>query len=214
VLEVSIRRNEPARWRRTSCKRCASDGRQWRIAEAWRCPGLQSGIQTGHARGSRRSAWRGVAALLGATFTTVIQITVGTTSRLANLDTELSGWDRHGPALLVVAAFALVMLVGAVRGGARPAIVAVAVCGAAALLIVLATDVPHLDDTGQVGRLYTDVVAGPELGFWLELAGGALLVVAGAGLWLLAGSVERGRAVSQRPARVAATGASRPPTAQ
>src|SRR4051812_38835994 len=61
----------------------------------------------------------GAAMLAVATFGTVIAITVGSTSRLANLDTALSGWDRHGPALLVVAGFALVMLLGAVRG-ARP----------------------------------------------------------------------------------------------
>jgi hypothetical protein len=35
-----------------------------------------------------------------ATFSTVIRITVGDDDALANLDTELSGWDRHGPALL------------------------------------------------------------------------------------------------------------------
>src|SRR3954467_2611153 len=123
----------------------------------------------------------GVAALAGATAATVIRITVGTTTRLANLDTELSGWERHGPALLVIGAFALVMLVGAVRG-ARPAMLAVAACGVAALVVALGLDLPHLDDTGQVGRLYTDASAGPEAGFWLELAGGVLLVVAGLGL--------------------------------
>src|SRR4051812_11545684 len=117
----------------------------------------------------------GVAALVAATFTTVIRITVGATTRLAALDTHLSGWDRHGPALLVIAAFALVMLVGAVRRGARPAVIAVIVCGAAALLVALAFDAPRLDDTGQVGRLYADASAGPGVGFWLELAGGALL---------------------------------------
>lgn len=127
----------------------------------------------------------GVAALVLATFSTVIRITVGTTTRLANLDTELSGWDRHGPALLVVAALALVMLVGAFRG-ARPAMAAVLVCGVAALFVVLAFDVPHLDDTGQVGRLYSDAAAGPRVGFWLELGGGVLLCVSGGGLWLLA----------------------------
>jgi hypothetical protein len=127
----------------------------------------------------------GVAALVLATFSTVIRITVGTTTRLANLDTELSGWDRHGPALLVVAALALVMLVGAVRG-ARPAMAAVLVCGVAALFVVLAFDVPHLDDTGQVGRLYSDASAGPEVGFWLELGGAALLCFAGAGLLVVA----------------------------
>jgi hypothetical protein len=131
------------------------------------------------------AALAGVGALVAATLQTVIRITVGTTTRLASLDTELSGWDRHGPALLVVAGFALVMLVGALRG-ARPAMVAVFVCGVVALVIALALDAPHLDDTGQVGVLYSDASAGPEIGFWLELCGGALLAVAGGGLLFVA----------------------------
>src|SRR4051794_19284442 len=96
------------------------------------------------------AAFAGIAALVVATFTTVIRITVGTTSSLASLDTALSGWDRHGPALLVIAALALVMLAGAFRRGARPAVVAVVVCGAVALAVGVVLDLPHLDDTGQV----------------------------------------------------------------
>src|ERR687885_1420888 len=126
----------------------------------------------------------GVAALAGATVSTVIRITVGTTTRLANLDTELSGWERHGPALLVIGAFALVMLLGAARG-ARPAMVAVFACGLAALVVALGLDLPHLDDTGQVGRLYTDASAGPRGGFWLEVLGGLLLVLCGGALSLM-----------------------------
>jgi hypothetical protein len=148
----------------------------------------------------------GAAMLVAATFGTVIAITVGTTSRLANLDTALSGWDRHGPALLVVAGFAVVMLLGAARG-ARPAMVAVLVCGLLALGVALVLDAPRLDDTGQVGRLYTDARAGPGAGFWLEVGGGVLLV--GAGGALLVGASGRGRS-----ARVAAQGASRSRTAQ
>jgi hypothetical protein len=142
-----------------------------------RAKGLRAGLLV--------AAVAGVAALVAATLNTVIRITVGTTTRLASLDTELSGWDRHGPALLVVAGFALLMLVGAVRG-ARPAMVAVLVCGVVALGIALALDVPRLDDTGQVGQLYSDASAGPRAGFWLEACGGALLAVAGGGLFLLA----------------------------
>jgi|tagenome__1003787_1003787.scaffolds.fasta_scaffold20482863_2 hypothetical protein len=125
----------------------------------------------------------GVAALAVATFTTVIAITVGTTSRLARLDTSLSGWDRHGPALLVIAALALVMLAGAARG-ARPAMAAVLVCGVFAVVVALGLDLPHLDDTGLVGELYSDASAGPGVGFWLEVGGAALLCVAGGGLLL------------------------------
>jgi hypothetical protein len=142
-----------------------------------RAKGLRGGLLV--------AALAGAGALVAATLTTVIRITVGTTTRLASLDTELSGWDRHGPALLVVAGFALLMLVGAFRG-ARPAMVALAVCGLAALVIAVALDAPHLDDTGQVGQLYSDASAGPRVGFWLEMCGGALLAVAGGGLFLLA----------------------------
>jgi hypothetical protein len=155
-----------------------------------------SGVQTGLLV----AGLAGVGALVGATLTTVIRITVGTTTRLASLDTELSGWDRHGPALLVIAGFALVMLLGAYGRGARPAMAAVAVCGAAALVVALGFDLPHLDDTGQVGRLYDDASAAAAAGFWLEVAGGVLLVAAGLGM-LAAG---RGRAQRAPRRRVAA----------
>jgi len=42
------------------------------------------------------AGFAGVAARVAATFTTVIRITVGATTRLAALDTRLGGWDRHG----------------------------------------------------------------------------------------------------------------------
>ena len=41
--------------------------------------------------------------LIIATFSTIIEITVGTTSKIADRDTELSGWDRHSLALLLIA---------------------------------------------------------------------------------------------------------------
>jgi hypothetical protein len=122
--------------------------------------------------------------LVIATVSTIIQITVGTTSRLANIDTELSGADRHGPALVLLAGFAVVMIAGALRD-ARPAMAALVVCGIAALLISLIGDLPHVNDTGQVGVLYSDARAAPRFGYYAETLGGILLVIAG-GLMLLA----------------------------
>ena len=56
------------------------------------------------------AAAAGVICLLLATFATVIEIKVGTTTKVPDHDTHLSGWDRHGPALLVIALFAGAMI--------------------------------------------------------------------------------------------------------
>jgi hypothetical protein len=120
----------------------------------------------------------GVICLLLATFATVIEIKVGTTTKVPDHDTHLSGWDRHGPALVLIAVFAAAMIVGALRG-ARPAMAALAVLGLVALLIALVGDVPDLDETGFIGQVYEDAAAGPKGGFYLETLGAVLLLVSG-----------------------------------
>ena len=124
------------------------------------------------------AAAAGVICLLLATFTTVIEFQVGTTTRLPGRDTHLSGWDRHGPALLIVAVFAAAMVAGALRG-ARPGMVALGVLGLVALVIAVAGDVPDLNETGFIGEVYEDAAAGPEAGFYLETLGGVLLLASG-----------------------------------
>jgi putative exporter of polyketide antibiotics len=128
--------------------------------------------------GLAAAALTGVICLLLATFATVIEIKVGTATRVSDRDTHLSGWDRHGPALIVIAAFAAVMVAGALRG-ARPAMVALVALGLAALLIAVVGDVPDLDETGFIGQVYEDAAAGPEAGFYLETLGALLLLGAG-----------------------------------
>jgi hypothetical protein len=128
----------------------------------------------------------GALALLAATFATIIEIEVGTTNRLASKQTVFTGWDRHGPALLLLGIFALVMLYGALRGS-RPAMAAVAAAGICALLIALVWDLPDVHDTGAIGDLYSDAHASPKAGYYLETLGGALLLLSGGGLLLLRG---------------------------
>jgi hypothetical protein len=124
------------------------------------------------------AAAAGVICLLLATFATVIEIKVGTTTKVPDHDTHLSGWDRHGPALVLIALFAAAMIAGAVRG-ARPAMAALAALGLVALLIVIIGDVPDLDETGFIGQVYEDAAAGPKAGFYLETLGAVLLLVSG-----------------------------------
>ena len=108
------------------------------------------------------AAVAGVICLIVATFSTVIEITVGTTSQIANRDTHLTGLDRHSVALT-----------------------ALAVAGIVVLLIALIGDLPDVHKTGVIGQLYDNARANPKIGYYLETLGGALLLVAGGGLLLL-----------------------------
>jgi hypothetical protein len=87
--------------------------------------------------------------------------------------------DNHGHALLIVAAVAAVMALGAWRTGSRPAAIAVAVLGAVAVFVVLAVDGPDVDQTGVFGRNYEDVEAGAADGFRIAAVGAVLLLFAG-----------------------------------
>jgi len=133
----------------------------------------------------------GAICLLLATFATIIEIKVGTTTKVPDHDTHLSGWDRHGPALLLIALFGAVMIAGALRG-ARPAMAALLVLGLVALLIAVIGDVPDLDETGFIGEVYEDAAAGPKAGFYLETLGAVLLLASGGLMLTLA---------AERPAR-------------
>ncbi len=86
--------------------------------------------------------------------------------------------SHHGYALLIIGLVAAVMAFGAWRGS-RPAGLALAVLGLAALLIVLFVDLPDVDATGLYGRDYEQAVAKAATGFRLEAAGAVLLLFAG-----------------------------------
>jgi hypothetical protein len=141
--------------------------------------------------------------LLAATFMTIIAITVDGESRLASADTHLSGWDRHGPALLVLALAALGLALGAARG-ARACMAALAVCGLVALAIILAGDLPDIHETGLIGRVYADAEAGPSFGWYAETAGAVLVLFAGVVLLLFTPRVERPAARTTRATHAAA----------
>ena len=176
VLEVSIRtqraarqaQNEPAHVKRTT--------NDYSKGMAPSLPSLPSANALRLALLAAAAA--GVICLLLATFATVIEINVGTTTKVPGHDTHLSGWDRHGPALLLIALFAAAMIAGALRG-ARPAMAAIAALGLVALLIALVGDVPDLNQTGFIGEVYEDAAAGPKAGFYLETLGAVLLLVSG-----------------------------------
>ena len=101
----------------------------------------------------------------------------------------ISASDQHGYATLVLAIFAVVLIL--VTLGARDeqlrqvAAMAVAICGLIALLIFLIGDLPDVNKIGTLDdprQSFIDAEAKPVAGFWLELIGSLVLTVCGAAL--------------------------------
>jgi hypothetical protein len=91
----------------------------------------------------------------------------------------LSGFERHGGALLLLAVLTLAMAIGASAGRSRPAAVALIVIGALVLGLSLIVDLPQTHETGGIGRDYADAKAAAGPGLFTELAAGVLAVGAG-----------------------------------
>lgn len=129
------------------------------------------------------------AALLVATeFSTVASVDVANTSCEVIQDSdpeladrcELSGFERHGGALLLLALLAGVLGWGAGIGGSRPAAVALIGIGAVVLAWALLVDLPVTDETGALGSTFEGARGQAGIGLTLELVAGALAVAAGA----------------------------------
>jgi hypothetical protein len=131
----------------------------------------------------------GVAAavlLVLAEVTTLFEIEVesASCSDLADVDLadrcNTTGGEQHSFALVPVAILTAVMAVGAGLGGSRPAGLALLGAGVVVLAIALIGDLPDTTRTGEVGSNFASARAVKGTGFWLELGGAVLAVVAGA----------------------------------
>jgi hypothetical protein len=106
---------------------------------------------------------------------------------------SLSGWERHGGALLLLGLVA----VGAGFYSRRPGAAAAAgamllAVGAVTLGLALFGDLPVTNDTGAIGLDFDGATGSAGLGFYLELIGGVLALLAGALALLSARSVRTG----------------------
>ena len=97
---------------------------------------------------------------------------------LTVIEKSVAGHQQHGWALLVLGLVALVLSVG-VAIGARPAMVALAGVGLAALIIGGISDASVVHSTGVVAEFYSDARAVTGTGYGLETAGAILCLVAG-----------------------------------
>jgi hypothetical protein len=161
-----------------------------------RGPGLLPGAFSGlDALGIALSvaAFLGAILLVAADFFTLFEIKVLTVTRESR-----SGGSHHSYAMLVLGIAALPMAYGATRGS-RPAMAALAGLGVIAVLIALVGDLPDVNETGVIGRNFTDAEASPSTGFYLETLGAVLLMVAGGAGLVLTGRAPRGGAAPASP---------------
>jgi hypothetical protein len=94
-------------------------------------------------------------------------------------DCSQKGFERHGPALLLLGVLTFAMGSGAGFGRSRPAAVALTAIGVVVLGLTLVRDLPASDDSGLIGRDYAQAYAQAGAGLWFELVAGILAVGAG-----------------------------------
>jgi hypothetical protein len=90
------------------------------------------------------------------------------------------GGEEHAYALVLMGVVAGLMAWGAAFGRSRPAAIALIAIGAAVVAIALITDVPDIHKTGVLGERFENAHAEAGAGLYLEIAGGALVLAAGA----------------------------------
>lgn len=93
---------------------------------------------------------------------------------------ELSGFERHGGAFVLLGGLAIVMAFGAARARSRPAAVALIAIATIALALTLVRDLPETNETGALGITYEGASAEAGPGLYLEAAAGLLLAGGGA----------------------------------
>lgn len=125
--------------------------------------------------------------LVVAEFSTIASVSVDgescevvndTNSELADR-CSLSGWERHGGALLLLALLAAGAGIAARRGVTREIGAVLLAIGVITLGLTLIGDLPVTNDAGAIGNDFDDATGSAGLGFYLELLGGALCVAAG-----------------------------------
>jgi hypothetical protein len=116
-----------------------------------------------------------------AVFIPVYEITVNTLPcEPAEVELAEQCSDAGSIALLPLGLLSGLLAFGAGLGGSRPAALCMLPAGAAILALTLIIDLPKLGQTGAIGMNFERAAVHVGPAFWLELAAGALVLIAGA----------------------------------
>ena len=126
----------------------------------------------------------------------------------------ITGGTNHLYAMVILGLATALMSYGAIRGGSRPAMIALATLGVVAAVVALGNDLPDATGESTLNRsfAYASATAYPRIGFYLETLGAALAIIAGVGALVLTGGMPRPPAdgPGTAPARQGGTGRPEP----
>jgi len=138
----------------------------------------QSPVSRGAGAARRAAAAAVLAGALAALAATVLPVLRIEIAGRVQSSLDRTGWDLHGPALLALAALAVVLLPAAARGSGIAAAVIV-VAGLGIIGITAGLDLPDVGDTGLVGARLIEGTAKAGAGAYAEALAGVLLVLGG-----------------------------------
>ncbi len=159
-------------------------------------------LVAGGARGTRIAVLAGALGaavlLLVAEFAPLFEVR---TSARNSVATTVQSGSHHAYALLPIALLAAALALAWRRSPTRLTALAMAVLGAAALVISLGRDLPDAQSSGieRTGGTYVTAAASPRAGLYLETAGAVVLLISSAGGLVLAPSTNaRVQTISSR----------------
>jgi hypothetical protein len=108
-------------------------------------------------------------------------------------DGTITGGTNHLYSMVLLGLASGLMAYGAIRGGSRPAMIALASLGVVAAVVALGNDLPDATGESTLNRSYgyASATAYPKIGFYLETLGAALTIIAGVGALVLTGGTPR-----------------------
>jgi hypothetical protein len=133
----------------------------------------------------------GAALLLVAEFTTLYDVRTTSGGFLVK---SVSTGSNHSYAMVPIALLAAGMALAAFRAASRPALLAIGVLGALALLISLLGDLPNAHASGLIGSVATrfqSASSRPSTGFYMETLGALVLLITSVCGFLMLGAPVR-----------------------
>ena len=156
--------------------------------------------------------WLFIGAVAGAALLIVAEFTTLYVQQIGNATTDVGTGSHDTYALVPIAMLTVFLGFAVLRGGSRPALLAIGITGVVALLIALLGDLPdtHANSLSFNGSVNVNASTSAGVGMYLETTGAVVLIATcGLGFLFIGPPQPPGRGPAQTPPAAAETPAGR-----